>query len=876
MNRKLFDLFSSFLLFTMLLFSCSSLYGMESVRIGIVTDGPYWENPLILKEIKNELNKLAADQFLIQYPKEATVDGQFNRERIRMITQAMLSRSDLNLILAVGHHSSLEFARAKTLNIPVVAVNIQFPIELGLLDRKTLRSNNPNWTTSYDPSITASALITSQKLIDFEKLTYICSSFLCGSPKEGLIVKRKADDKATATINTNRAKIYSLPTKDSDVVISFSKGKQLPVFEIYEEWMRVSHGWVHKDSVTISNPEKVIKRKSFYAQSIPEFFQQSRRKFDFEAELLILSPKNFQQQLNSLETDVAIVGTLEGFSNEESKQLFNSLTENKIPNIAQEGIEAVHQGAMISISEKNYLEIGRTYAIKINSILNGIPPNELSVFDQWKLDITFNQTVGKKIGFGIPMEFLYEARIVETGDKVPPTPIQELVNQALENNHEILIDRAQGLQVEAQVGQVKSGYMPQLNSSLSYTKIDNKRADLSPSPRTETKLELQLSQNLWNPELSGKIDTVVMNKEILESKTKLLQEDLKERVILAVLDLLKNNEIVKVRKEHLRNYRKLRDIAQLRFSLKETGKGDVLRVNMQYESGKINMINALELRYQANVSLNDLLQNPKEQEVRPDPTLTSAEAYEKENELMNRFRTKKHFNQLQEFLLTQMEKHSLELQLTDLQLQQAKKEREEIRAKFLPKVQAGASWFRQLTSEHRDFENSIFRNEEQLYEDQYTTGWSVQVKLTYPIFSGGIRFKEVEAIESKILEQTAKKEKTRSDLAKKSKFYHYNHLSNRQRVSTTQQMLKNSRENLELGRVSYLQGSIPIMDLLDLQSNVILSEINSIEARFQFYNSLVRLMRTIGKIDLLLTGVSSEHGQEFVKEVDEFINSKLK
>ena len=71
------------------------------------------------------------------------------------------------------------FANMDPLPIPVVAMSVALPTELGLIDPKTLKPNNPNWTTSFDPSVKDKVLRLLLDISKSNKITLICPSWAC-------------------------------------------------------------------------------------------------------------------------------------------------------------------------------------------------------------------------------------------------------------------------------------------------------------------------------------------------------------------------------------------------------------------------------------------------------------------------------------------------------------------------------------------------------------------------------------------------------------------------------------------------------------------------------------------------------------------------
>ncbi len=595
----------------------------------------------------------------------------------------------------------------------------------------------------------------------------------------------------------------------------------------------------------------------------------------FSLKTMVISPDNFSQQLSLLKSDLIFVDMLYGFSEFQVQQVFADLTERKLPSLTAQGIYGVELGALMSAAWTDYQALGRTYALKINMILDGISPKDIPVLDDWKLDLSFNLDTARSIGFDIPWRFYYESHLVEQGKYRKSLTLQQAVEIGLQANHQILIDHAARAQTTLQRKKGESALFPQVQTQLRHTRINQERADLSPSPRAETVFELSIGQNIWNPELKYILELADKLEEIATYQTQILQEDLQEQIILAYLDLLLREELVKVQREHLRTYSRLKDIAELRYNLQETTKSDVLRVEIQYENAHLEMTSAFESRHQAKIHLNHLLNFPKEELLSLDAMHFSRDNLEDNQRFLQKYYTNRHIRLIRDFLTEQMWQHSIALQVANSQLQQVRLQKAQIESQFWPKFEAGASWYSQLQDEHRDFVNTNSRNEEDIYEDQFQDGWNFQITMSVPLYTGGLRFTELEEAKARIEEIVLTREKLKSDLAAQARTLQFTHFSNSNRANNAENLVEKAHENFELGKVAYLQGSIPIMDLMDLQSNVILSEINATVARFQTYQSLTKLLRLVGKLDFMYVSTEDAGVQAFLQKLDQYVTSRI-
>jgi len=146
--------------------------------------------------------------------------------------------------------------------------------------------------------------------------------------------------------------------------------------------------------------------------------------------------------------------------------------------------------------------------------------------------------------------------------------------------------------------------------------------------------------------------------------------------------------------------------------------------------------------------------------------------------------------------------------------------------------------------------------------------------LNIPIFLGGSRFKELSQANAKIMEFMNRKNNLRNDLSERARTGVYNVYKNRRNADFSIRNVISSKENLKLSEVSYREGDLPVIDLLDSQTNLIQSQITSISARYQFYSSLFRLFRVQGRTDLITDFLDPATIELLREEMNQYLNQK--
>jgi len=764
-------------------------FAKDDIKIGILADGPYWSNQPLLDHVHQELSNLFNGRIKIIYPPKAVFVGDFDSEKIKKYSRTLANNKDLDVILTTGPESAIAFSQMDPLPTPVVAMSVPFPIELGLVDPKTLIPTNPNWTTSFDPSVDQKIAKLLPRITPFENITVICSSLVC---------------------------------------------ERNPLFM-----------------------EAIIK---------------NLRKGKIDLEVLPVSQMDFAEKISKLDTSLVFVGRLFGFNENEYRGLFNELALRKIRSYTVDSFYGIERGALASINEIDFVKEGRNYALKIFDIINGIPLNEITVKNILKTKLRFNLETARRIDYNIPIALIDEAELYGEKEKWEALTFSNAIQTALKQNYTIKIQTLIENQSLFRTEEIERGFYPQLFSNINHARKDDARADTTPEPRGETKFELSLQQKLFDRELSKSIESSKYANLIDQKNLEVVNQDITEQVALAYMDNLLGVEIVRIQKEFLNILRKNLDIAQLKFDLRETGKGDVLRLKIDLDNSRIDLVDAQEFMFRVQARLNNLLSLPKETRHEYELKSFSEAAFvNRERRFEKFFLNHKNLKLTRDFFTEIALANSPELKSIDASIQQSNVDKELVKSRFFPTAELNASWFTQLQDDSRN----LTAAEQNVFDDRFGDGWSAQFKLNFPIFQGGARFKQLDQANVRILEFIARRKSLENDISESTRTGFFNVVRNKRNTLFSIRNVKSSKENLRLAEISYREGDLPIIDLLDSQSRLILSQRDSIRARFDFYKTLFSLFRSIGITNLISEFLNEETIRIFRNRMDQYIEKKL-
>jgi outer membrane protein TolC len=178
----------------------------------------------------------------------------------------------------------------------------------------------------------------------------------------------------------------------------------------------------------------------------------------------------------------------------------------------------------------------------------------------------------------------------------------------------------------------------------------------------------------------------------------------------------------------------------LKFKLGDTDRSDVLRLNIELENARMELVNAQESLFRSRVRLNNLLNVPEETENNLEYQPFDVEMYKnRTGRFVKYFRTGLGLRIMRDFFAEEAHANSAELESIEASIRQVESDKEAIKSKFLPTLGLTADIFKQVQ------EDSIGLSaaNQSAFDDKFENGWSAKLNLRIPLFIGGSRFKEL-------------------------------------------------------------------------------------------------------------------------------------
>lgn len=401
--------------------------------------------------------------------------------------------------------------------------------------------------------------------------------------------------------------------------------------------------------------------------------------------------------------------------------------------------------------------------------------------------------------------------------------------------HDAKLAQSQAIfQAEREVmTQARSLLMPKINASAS---LNQNSSNLDGNSGTDQVLSLGLDQPLFNKEAFSRYDQAKSKLVAAEVKYRLAEQDLIVRVSQAYFDVLLAEQEVQLGKSKEEADKIQWEKAQASADVGLASRTDVLQTRSSYDlsiSSRINAENQLDKAYEALTKL-----------------------------------TGQHLQQVKQLMLTvaiakpQLDKTALELRaeahnLSVLSAQQ----QSEVASEEVEAVKSG-HWFNvNLNANISDSSYSGYSSPSSKRDMQNT---SVGVKLTVPIFSGGLTSSQVS--EARFKSQSASiavrdaREQARIDVRVQAQNLERGYAL----VAALREAVKSSEAFLEAAEEGYRVGLRNMIDVVTARANLFDAQSNLAEALHRQLLTQLQLQGTLGdlsvdelrRLDLLLVNPS--------------------
>ena len=776
--------------------SLAALAGPREVRIGLISDGPYYYGEDCREQFKKEMEVFEGDEFRFIYPPEYQLVDNWNPDLIRSNCRKVLDAAGIDVIVGEGLITASFFAAQTDLSKPVLLFG-DADVELIGLETEEGHSRVKNLTFQVD---------------------------------RGKILK---DVKKMKELSRNREVIILIDPEAAECIPGVEEmGRAIAK----AAGLSISYAYY---GLTVEETMTGLPEGTGFIYITPSYHFNTREKIH---------------------------------------RLLEEINRRKIPTFAMEGRPIVELGALAGLYSGSLEKIARNNALKLYEILKGEAPEKQKVNFRDKERFTINMDTARRIDYYPSFDLMMEAELInENREEGPLITLRDAIKVALKNNLSYQLSRRDLEEQEHYYRQVLGNLFPQLEATADYQRIDADRAKSSQGmlPRWQTQGGAKLEQLIFDYSVWKSVSLARLSVKLAERDLEISGLDTAQNAINDYFNVLQAREILQIQNENLANTRDHLDIALVRLEEEEGSREDVLRLESEYKSALASIVEAIFDIEKASLQFNETLNRPQESSFRLEqigPAEESSISVFSSPRIASLLTNRREADLLRNFLVEAGDRYSPEINLARLNVEIAEEDLSRTRAEiWSPTISARAEY------------NHIF-GEEVWNQDATGSGewggsgpypddneWTLVGYVSIPLWQGGSNW--AEAGEKKVSLRKARQslalQEQGTALSIRSAFFDLAASSTKYDLEQERERL--SRESQELVEDKYRKGALPLIDLLDAQTQYVSARSETISAFYTSIIDLVEMERQTGFLEYLRT---SEELIDFIGEMEEYMTEE--
>jgi TolC family type I secretion outer membrane protein len=397
----------------------------------------------------------------------------------------------------------------------------------------------------------------------------------------------------------------------------------------------------------------------------------------------------------------------------------------------------------------------------------------------------------------------------------PSLTLDEALTTALKNHPQIIDARENLNGAEARTGQALASYYPQISIAADWSRGRSYLTALQNIKTTEVNTEaLYLKQTIYDfGRTSGAVDAARSNRDAADKALTITRQDLTLRVRSGFYLLLAAEKQVVAVRETVKARAEVHRQAQEFFSLGIRAKVDVARAEANLFTAKTALIRAENNREIARVELaNAMGMASLEERTLTEPSPVSLALPERSQAQQEAMRNRA---ELQQFTALKS--------AASANLKSAK-------SSYLPILSGTAS----IGYADRDFPPS-------------GNVWGMGLNLTMPLFSGFSSVEQVREANANIRAIEARQSDLKLQIIKEVESAWLGGNEAAARMVSTEKEVAATNESQALAEGRYHEGIGSIIEVTDAQTQALDAQTAHIQAMYDYYISLARLDRAVGK-----------------------------
>lgn len=550
-------------------------------------------------------------------------------------------------------------------------------------------------------------------------------------------------------------------------------------------------------------------------------------------------------------------------------KLVSTINQKKLPSFSSFSKTDVERGILATTQpETNIDQFFRRIALDVEAIVSGTNPSELPLFVNYKSKLSINYNTATQIGFPIRYSMLATADLI--GGEVTVAPefslsILDIMNGVVGKNLSLAAEQKNVELAEQDIKIAKSNYLPDVSANVGGTYLDPRVAEISggQNPEFSTAGNITLKQLIYSESASAGAD-------IQKSKNKAQEETYNAAEMDALLNastayfnalILKAN--ANIQNQNLRVTNQNLEFAENNFEAGASGKSDVLRFRSQLAQNTQNLIDAGNQLAQAYFNINQLM----------NVEISTKIAIQDAEMASGTFKNHNYEN-----LMTLLDDPKLQPLLIDFLVEEAKTNAPELKnigynlnavtrnyrlndgGRFIPTVALQGQYNLALSQSGKGSTFPV--GAPNIPDGTYNVG----LNLSLPIFQQNQR--NINRQTAKIQEDQLliQKENTALNIETNVNIIVLDIIGNIANIEISKVAEDTAKESLDLTQNAYQEGAVPVIQLIDAQTNYLQAQLGSATANYNYLLTAMQLERAIGHFFLMNSETDNQAFEQRAKE----------
>ncbi len=572
---------------------------------------------------------------------------------------------------------------------------------------------------------------------------------------------------------------------------------------------------------------------------------------------------NAQSNINTLTNDIDAIylASYNSLSSKSVELLIEGVNDKKIPSLSGYGIKDVERGVLASNQPGiNFDQIFRRVALNVEAINSGTNASELPLHINYKKQLSINMSTADDIDFTVKNSMLAKVNLIEgsgSSELANSYSMLDIMNGVVERNLSVDVERQNIKLSEQDVKSSKSQYLPDLSANANGAYLDPEVAKISngQNPEFSTAGNVGLNQVIYSEQASANID---IQKSLLASQKEsfnAIQLDALLNASIAYYNTLILKTNLSIQNKNLQMTKQNLDIANQNLELGASGKSDVLRFRSQLAQNTQSLIEARNSLSQAYYQINELLNLPITEDVDINENiitnvLTDKNSYQY---LLEALDDPIQQTALTQFFIDEAKRNAPELKNIGYNIDVAKRSyRLNDKGRFIPTLALQGQY--NYTFSKSGAGTDVPTGYPVMPDGSYNVGLNISL----PVFQQNTR--NINRQTAVIQEGQLQLQREDIELSIERSINDIvldliNEITN---IEISKVDLDFSKESLELSQNEYQNGAIPVIQLIDAQSNFFKAQLANSTAQYNFRIVLMKLQRLLGNYFDMNTDIENE------------------